>query len=241
MRRRDAKRVHCITGLLLAAALGPAGASGPSTARAAEETYAIDAAHSSVGFSITHFFSRVTGRFTGIEGTLSFDPDDLSGGSVRVIIDAGSIDTAHADRDRHLRSADFFDVTNHPRITFESSAVRSAGGNRALVDGHLTLRGVSRPITLEIEFLGSGPDLWGGHRCGFLAKTTINRADFGITWNELLDGGGLMLGDEVSILINVEGLRQESAAEAASPEEETPTDDPAPPAGETPAPDDGDP
>ncbi|HET6277573.1 MAG TPA: YceI family protein [Candidatus Polarisedimenticolia bacterium] len=240
MQRRDGACEHLVAGLLLAATLCLAGASGLSTARAATEAYAIDAGHSSVGFSITHFFSRVTGRFAGIEGTITFDPEHMDTGSVRVVIDAGSIDTANTERDRHLRSADFFDVANHPRITFESSAVRSEGGSRAMVDGSLTLRGVSRPVTLEIEFLGSGPDLWGGYRSGFEARTTIDRKDFGMTWNEALDSGGLMLGDEVAILINIEGVRQDSATEEASPpQEEPPADDGAPPADETPATEEG--
>lgn len=240
MQRRNGVREHLVAGFLLAATLSLAGASGLSTARAATETYAIDASHSSVAFSITHFFSRVTGRFTGIEGTITLDPDHLSTGSVRVVIDAGSIDTAASDRDRHLRSADFFDVENHPRITFESSAVRAEGGRRAMVDGILTLRGVSKPVTLEIEFLGSGPDLWGGYRGGFEARTTINRKDFGMSWNEVLDSGGLMLGDEVAILINIEGLRQDAAADEASPpEEQPPAGDAAPPAEEAPTAEEG--
>jgi polyisoprenoid-binding protein YceI len=204
------------------------GGAGSSIARAAIETYTVDASHSHVGFSIAHFFSRVPGRFSGIEGTITLDPDDLSGGSVSVVIDAASIDTAEADRDGHLRSVDFLDVANHPRITFESSEVRSSGENRAMIDGTLTLKGVSMPVTLEIEFLGSGPDLWGGHRSGFEARTTINRQDFGMTWNRVLDSGGVMLGDEVSILINIEGLRQDAAAEEEPPAEgeaEAPAED----------------
>ncbi len=213
MKRTPASGNRLVAGLLLAGVLGLICGVGTSVARAGTETYAIDASHSSVGFSIAHFFSRVPGRFTGIEGTITLDPADLSTGSVSIVIDAATIDTASADRDEHLRSADFFDVANHPRITFESSEVRAGGNNRAMVDGTLTLRGVSKPVTLEVEFLGSGPDAWGGHRSGFEARTTINRKDFGMTWNKVLDTGGVVLGDEVSILINIEGLRQEPPAE----------------------------
>lgn len=222
MNGRSGMRTRLIAYLLLAWAACPGGGSCLRAQAAAVETYSIDASHSSVVFSISHFYSRVTGRFTGIKGTISLDPDDLGTGSARVVIDAGSIDTDVADRDTHLRSADFFDVQRYPRITFESSGVRPAGENRAMLDGILTLKGVSRPVTLEIEFLGSGPDLWGGYRGGFEARTTINRKDFGMTWNETLDGGGFILGDEVSIVINIEGLRQE----APEPKNDTSPEEP---------------
>lgn len=243
MKRSPGSSERLVIGFLLTGALWLMGGAGSSSARAAIETYTVDASHSHVGFSIAHFFSRVPGRFSGIEGTITLDPDDLSTGSVSVVIDAASIDTGEVDRDRHLRSADFFAVREFPRITFESSEIRSSGENMAMIDGTLTLKGVSMPVTLEVEFLGSGPDLWGGHRSGFEARTTINRQEFGMTWNRVLDSGGVMLGDEVSILINIEGLRQDAAAEEeptaggdgeepAAEEEGSPVEEEAPPAEE---------
>lgn len=250
MKRRSKAGPHPVCGLFLAGVLCLAPGPAASWARAAVETYSIDPGHSGVGFSIAHFFSRVPGRFNRMKGTFSFDAEDLSTAAVRAVIDAGSIDTANADRDTHLRSADFFDVQNHRLIVFESSGVRPGADDTVMVDGTLTLRGVSRPVTLEVEFLGSGPDLWGHYRSGFVARTTIDRKDYGMIWNASLDGGGFMLGDEVSIQINIEGVRQdasdleEPATDGETPEppgdEAAPDGDEAPPAGEkTPAAEDG--
>jgi len=181
---------------------------------AASETYKIDVAHSSVGFSIRHFFSKVPGQFKTFEGTIALDPKDLSKATVNVSIDAVSIDTAVPDRDKHLRSPDFFDVAKFPRITFVSTEVTPGGPNKAKVKGNLTIKGVTRPVILEAEVLGMGPDPWGGYRGGFQAKTTINRNDFGVSYNKVLEGGGLMLGEDVEILLNVEGIREAPKADS---------------------------
>ena len=194
-----------IAGIVAAAC----GMSVPS-AHAAAETYSVDATHSNVGFSIVHFFAKVPGRFTKIEGTFTLDPDDYSKGEVNISIDPESIDTANEDRDNHLRGPDFFDVAGHPKITFASTKVLPAGKNKVKVEGTLTLHGVSQPVTLDVDVLGMGPDAWGGYRSGIEARTTINRKDFGISWNKVLDSGGFVLGDEVDILINIEGVRQEA-------------------------------
>jgi polyisoprenoid-binding protein YceI len=135
---------------------------------------------------------------------------------VTITIDATSIDTDNDDRDKHLRSEDFFDVARHPKITFVSTNLMADGKNKTRVEGTLTLRGVSKPVTLEVEFLGAGPDAWGGFRSGIEARTTINRKDFGITWNKALDTGGWVLGEEVDILLNIEGVRQAAAPEEAA-------------------------
>jgi polyisoprenoid-binding protein YceI len=185
-------------------------------ASAAAETYKIDPAHSSVGFSIRHFFSKVPGHFKAFEGTITLDPKDLSNASVSVTIDAASIDTAVADRDKHLSGPDFFDVAKFPKMTFVSTEVTSRGPNKATVKGNLSIKGVTRPVVLEAEVLGFSPDPWGGYRGGFEAKTTIIRKDFGISWNKTLDGGGLLLGDDVEILLNIEGVRE--ALKAVAPE-----------------------
>jgi len=185
-------------------------------ASAAAETYKIDGAHSSVGFSIRHFFSKVPGRFKTYEGTITLDPKDLSKATVSVTIDTASIDTAVADRDKHLVSPDFFDAAKYPKITFTSTEVVPRGPNKATVKGNLTMKGVTRPVTLEADILGFSPDPWGGYRGGFEAKTTINRQDFGISWNKVVEGGGMVLGDDVEILLNIEGVRE--VPKAAAPE-----------------------
>ena len=179
-------------------------------------TYKIDSGHSSVGFSVTHFFSKVPGSFTIFEGSIQLDPNDLSKGSVDITIDAASIDTNVEDRDKHLRSPDFFDVQKHPKITFKSTSVKKMGPKKAQVAGKLTMHGVTKPVTLEVDVLGFGPDAWGGYRSGFQARTTINRQDFGVTWNKVLDGGGFVLGNEVDIVINIEGVRQKEETANAS-------------------------
>jgi len=181
---------------------------GIAPARAAAETYSIDPQHSNVGFSVTHLFSKVPGRFTKVEGTMVFDPKDLSTGSVEVTIDAASIDTNVPDRDKHLKSPDFFDVAKFPTITFKSTKVIPDGSTKAKVEGTLTMKGVSKPVTLEVDFLGAGPDPFGGRRAGFEARTKINRQDFGVTWNKVLEGGGTLLGNDVDILLNIEAMRK---------------------------------
>ena len=185
-------------------------------ASAATETYKIDPAHSSVGFSIRHFFSKVPGHFKAFEGTITLDPKSLAGATVSVTIDTASIDTAVADRDKHLSGPDFFDVAKFPKMTFVSTEVTPRGSGKATVKGNLSIKGVTRPVVLEAEVLGFSPDPWGGYRGGFEAKTTIIRKDFGISWNKTLDGGGLLLGDDVEILLNIEGVRE--APKAVAPE-----------------------
>ena len=186
-------------------------------ASAAAETYKIDVAHSNVGFSIRHFFSKVPGRFKTYEGTVTLDPNDLSKATVSVTIEAASIDTGVKDRDKHLVGPDFFDAAKFPKITFTSTEVVANGPNKATVKGNLTLKGVTRPVTLEAEILGFSPDPWGGYRGGFEAKTSINRQDFGVAWNKVVEGGGAVLGDDVEIVLNIEGVRE---APKAAPEAE---------------------
>jgi polyisoprenoid-binding protein YceI len=182
---------------------------------AATETYKIDPTHSYVGFSIRHFFSKVPGRFAKYEGTITLDPKDLSTAKVDVTIDAASIDTDNADRDKHLRSPDFFDAAKFPKITFVSTGVIAAGANSAVLKGNLTMRGVTKPVELEVEVLGYSPDPWGGYRGGFEARTKVNRQDYGISWSKTVEGGGAVLGNEVEILLNVEAIREAPKAAPA--------------------------
>lgn len=176
-------------------------------ARAAD-TYSIDPSHSNIGFTVRHFFSRVPGHFTKVDGTIVYDAQDITKSTVNVSIDTASIDTEEPKRDAHLKSPDFFDAEKHPKITFVSSKVTSAGANKAKVEGTLTIRGVSKPVTLDVDLLGTGPDGWGGVRSGFEARTKINRQDFGVAWNKVIEGGGTVLSDEVDIVLNIEAIRQ---------------------------------
>jgi len=183
-------------------------------ARAAD-TYTIDVGHSNVSFLIRHFFSKVPGRFGKYEGTIVYDAEDLSKSSVNVTIDAASINTDVADRDKHLKSGDFFDVEKFPKITFTSTKVKPLGKTKAQVEGNLTIKGVSKPVTLDVEVLGTGPDAWGNTRGGFEGRTKVNRQDFGVAWNKVVEGGGTVLGDEVEITLNLEAVRQKPAEPAA--------------------------
>ena len=169
-------------------------------------TYAIDPTHSSISFSVRHMmFAKVRGQFSKWSTDLALDTSDLAKSSVKVTIDASSIDTGVADRDNHLRSADFFDVANHPSITFESSSVVKNGGGFSL-GGNLTIHGVTNPVVLELERLGSGKDPWGNDRQLFSAKTAIQRSEFGLTWNQALEAGGVLVSDKIEIEVEVQAV-----------------------------------
>lgn len=168
-------------------------------------TWQIDPVHSAVTFKIRHFFSKTSGTFGDWSGTVEFDPENPQAGRVQVTIQSASIDTRNEQRDNHLRSDDFFDAENHPTITFESTEVRKADGGWEMV-GDLTMRGVTQSVVIPFEFLGSGPDGWGGTRAGFEAQAEINRKDHGISWNKTLDTGGTVLSEEVEIELQIEAI-----------------------------------
>jgi polyisoprenoid-binding protein YceI len=176
-----------------------------TTALAEMETYRIDAEHTNVGFKVRHLFSKVPGRFNKFEGQIKLDREDLTGGSVKIAIETASIDTNEPARDKHLRSDAFFDVENHPKMTFKSTKVRKAGENKLKIDGNLTIRGVTKPVTLDVDVLGFGRGY--GFRGGFEARTTIDRQDYGVSWNDVVEGGGYILGNDVDIVLNVEAVR----------------------------------
>lgn len=169
-------------------------------------TYQIDTVHSEMTFRIRHLMGRVFGAFTDWEGTLTADPDDLSTLAVDVTVQTASINTFNEQRDDHLRTDDFFDVENHPTMTFTSSRV-VVNGRAINVEGDLTIRGTTRPVVLTGEYLGEGPDPWGGERIAFVASTTIDRQDFGVSFNQLVEGVG-MIGDQVEISLAIEAVRQ---------------------------------
>jgi polyisoprenoid-binding protein YceI len=198
--------------LIAVAMLGLAAA----PALAAPENYNIDPAHSAVMFSIRHLFSRVPGGFTKFEGKMVVDKDDWSKSTAQVTIDAASIDTHEPKRDNHLRSDAFFDVAKNPKITFQSTSVKQVAPNKLQIAGNLTIRGTTKPVTLDVDVLGFGPAYGGGIRGGFEAHTKINRQDFGVAWNDVVEGGGAVLGDDVDITLNVEAVK-EMPKPAASP------------------------
>ena len=179
-------------------------------------TWNIDATHSTIGFSIRHMvFSKVRGRFLNYTGAIQLDDGDRATSWVEVAIDAASIDTGTAQRDNHLRSADFFDVENFPELRFRSTRVEDLGGGRLRVIGELTIRDTTREVALDAESAGRGMDPWGNERIGFVAKTSIDRKDFGLAWNQLLEAGGVLVGDRVDIELDVQAVNT-AARDAAA-------------------------
>lgn len=167
-------------------------------------TWKLDTAHSAVEFSVRHMMiTTVRGRFTEVSGTLEFDEADPTGGRAEITINAASIDTREAQRDAHLRSADFFDVERFPTLTFRSTRVEGTPQEFTLT-GELTLHGVTRPVALRVTHEGRGKDPWGGERLGYSATTTIKRSDFGLTWNAALETGGFLVGDDVKIALEIQ-------------------------------------
>jgi polyisoprenoid-binding protein YceI len=182
-----------------------------ATAESIATTWAIDPAHSVVELAVKHMmFSTVKGRFTNVAGTIVFDETDLPASSVTVQIEAASIDTGETKRDAHLRSADFLDVETYPSIAFRSTGMVVQGRGRFVLVGDLTIRGVTQEVSLEAELLGTGSDPWGGKRAGFAATTSINRVDFGLTWNQALETGGVLVSDQVKISLEVQATLQQS-------------------------------
>jgi polyisoprenoid-binding protein YceI len=170
-------------------------------------TWTIDPMHSEVGFSVRHMMvSKVRGRFTKFSGELVTAEDPLAS-SVTAEIDLASIDTGAEQRDAHLRSTDFFDVENHPVMTYRSTGLRHDGADYVL-DGELTLKGITRNVPLKVELNGFGPDPYGGTRTGFTATGEINRQDFGVTWNAALETGGVVVADKVAISLEIEAVLQ---------------------------------
>lgn len=177
------------------------------TAKVQSNTWRIDASHSELSFRIRHFVSKVRGTFGSWTGTIIADPQNLGGGSVRVVIDPSTIDTNHERRDADLKSSNFFEVEKYPEITFVSREVKVDGTDLSIV-GDLTMRGITRPVTLSGEYNGVTVDNRGRKRIGFEARTTINRLDWGLTWNRVAEGGGAMLGDDVELEFIVAGVAQ---------------------------------
>lgn len=172
-------------------------------------TWQIDASHSAAEFAVKHLMiSTVKGRFANVSGTVVIDDANPTGATVDVSIGVASIDTRDEKRDAHLRSADFFDVEKYPTITFKGTRITGPVEGDFTLGGDLTIRDVTRPVTLAVESAGQVKDPWGGVRSGFSATTKINRKDFGLTWNVALEAGGVLVGDDIKISIEVELVRQ---------------------------------
>lgn len=173
-------------------------------ALAEPSAWAIDPTHARFGFSATHMvFSEVDGEFKKATGTILLDEADLTKSSVEIVIEAASIDTGNEDRDKHLRSADFLDVEKFPQITFKSTKIKKAG-KAYKVTGDLTIRGVTKPVTLDVDLSNALTNPWGKQVRGAKVRGKINRHDFGVSWNKTLDKGGVLVGDEVAFNIKLE-------------------------------------
>ena len=171
-------------------------------------TWAIDPSHSEVSFSVRHLMvSKVRGTFDTFTGNIVIDADPLKS-SVSAEIDAASINTRDENRDNHLRTNDFFDIENHPKWNFKSTEIRQGGKGGYLVDGTLTIKGASKPVTLDMELLGTNKDPWGNTKAGFSATTVINRKDFGVEWNAPLETGGVLVGEDVTITLEIQAALQ---------------------------------
>jgi polyisoprenoid-binding protein YceI len=172
-------------------------------------TWQIDQSHTEAGFSVKHLMiANVRGRFGTVRGTIVLDEADSSRSSVEAEIDVTSIDTREEKRDAHLRSPDFFDVEKFPTMTFRSQRVERLAGDRLRVTGELTIRDVTRVVALDGRIEGRATDPWGGERIGFSATTTVDRRDFGLKWNQALETGGVLVGNDVKVTLEVEATRQ---------------------------------
>jgi polyisoprenoid-binding protein YceI len=183
-------------------------------------TWTIDPAHTSIEFAVKHMmFTTVRGRFKDFSGTIEADEQNPDRSRVTVEIKASSLDTGNADRDAHLRSADFLDVENHPTITFRSKRVEGAmkkEGDRFRMTGDLTIRGTTIEVTLDCQYEGTGKDPWGGIRAGSRAEGRIDRRDWGLKWNQALETGGILVANEVRLEVEVQAVRQVPAMEGAA-------------------------
>ncbi|MBI5241057.1 MAG: YceI family protein [Elusimicrobia bacterium] len=187
--------------ILLCAALAAASWAG------AAEVYDIDPAHSTVGFKIKHLgITTVPGKFGKFKGTVTLDKRESTAARVEAVIESASIDTGIADRDKHLRSPDFFDVEKYPELRFVSTRISPVKDDKFVMEGDLTMHGVTRKVKLDAVFGGEAKDPWGGQRAACSATGTLNRKDFGLVWNKVLEAGGLVVGEKVSIAIEVEGV-----------------------------------
>jgi polyisoprenoid-binding protein YceI len=180
-------------------------------------TWAIDPTHAELGFAVRHLMlATVRGRFGAVSGTITVDEKNPKSAKVDVTVDVTSVDTRQEMRDNHLRSADFFDVANHPAMHFVSKRIEGNVVGTFKVIGDLTIRGTTREVALDVAFEGRAKDPWGNDRAGFSATGKLNRRDFGLHWNQALESGGVVVGDEVKLTLDVEVVRQAAAQTSAA-------------------------
>jgi len=178
----------------------------------AQENWQVDGAHSAVNLAVRHMvISKVRGHFTRWTAKLQLDTAELSRSTVEVDLEAASIETGVADRDTHLRSPDFLDAAKYPTLRYRSRRVEAAARDRLRVIGDLTIRDVTREVVLDVEYGGQGKDPWGNTRAGFTATASLNRKDFGLTWNQALETGGVLVADRVDIEIELQAIQQAAA------------------------------
>jgi polyisoprenoid-binding protein YceI len=190
------------------------------TSSAIAVDYQIDEAHSQIGFKTKHIAGKVPGRFTKFSGTFSHDPKNPASWKAEATIDPASINTDNEKRDGHLKSPDFFDVARCPAMTFKSTKVTDVSGDKAKLQGDLTMHCVTKPITLDLEVNGVDKDPWGNVSASFTASATINRKDWDINWNKALDSGGLLVGEKIDITLEISGSPKKADAPAAAKKEE---------------------
>lgn len=179
------------------------------TSTATRTTWKIDPSHTLIEFSTKHMmFTTVKGRFAGVEGTITVDEANPDQSSAQAVIDATSVDTRAEQRDVHLKSADFFDVEKYPAITFKSTKVEVQGSESAKVTGDLTIKDVTRPVTLDVTLNGYGKNPYGLEVAGFTAETTINRKNFGLNWNVALEAGGMLVSDTIKISLEIQAVKE---------------------------------
>ncbi len=175
----------------------------------AQTTWKVDASHSKIGFAVSHLvISETEGSFDVYDGTIVSKADDFTGAEINFSADAASINTANADRDKHLKSADFFDAEKFPKLTFKSTSFKKLSGNKYALEGDLTLKGVTKKVKFDVTYNGQAKSPWGQTAAGFKATGTINRTDFGLTWNKALEAGGVLVGENVDITLKLEFIKQ---------------------------------
>jgi polyisoprenoid-binding protein YceI len=175
----------------------------------ATTTWALDPMHSEIQFKVKHLvISTVTGSFKTFDGSATTEGDDWNTAKVNFSADIASIDTNMAQRDAHLKSAEFFDAETHPRLVFESTAMRKVSGDTYKLEGNLTIKGVSRPITFDVEYGGSATDFYGNTKAGFELTGKLSRKEFGLTWNGVTEAGAIVVGDEIKLIGNVQFAKQ---------------------------------
>ena len=174
----------------------------------AKTNWALDVSHSGVDFSVKHMmFATVKGGFEKFDATIVADPADLTTAEIEFTVDLASVNTRSEDRDNHLRSADFFDAENHPNMTFVATSIEKTDENEYDVTGNLTLRGVTKQETFQVTYEGSGLDPWGNEKAGFGVEGKIKRSDYGLVWNAALETGGVLVGDQVKVSLQLQAAK----------------------------------